>query len=126
MLRKLRNRIKGQSTAEYAVVIGVIVAATVAMSQFIGRAAKGRTFDAAKYLVTQTRDLGSTLQYEPYYLTSNFEVTREQEMNTFLTGGNADKSAGMAGTQRIKRASGGSQEYSYNVAGTVGAGMTGP
>lgn len=77
MLRHRNN--KAQSTAEYVIVLGLIVAAVVAMQSYIKRGFQGRIKDAVDYkgeggvngVVSFT-----TNQYEPYYLSSTFDSVR--------------------------------------------------
>ncbi|MDD5119831.1 MAG: hypothetical protein PHR84_00775 [Candidatus Omnitrophica bacterium] len=85
MLRLLR---KGQSTAEYAIVIGLVIAAAVAMQVYVKRSIQGKMKDAvdtndpaATFLVTQ--------QYEPLYqTTTNMTSTRDgTEVATTKQGG---------------------------------------
>ena len=80
MLRRKYN--KAQSTAEYVIVLGLIVAAVVAMQSYIKRGFQGRIKDAVDYkgqLTTENVVTFSTNQYEPYYLSSTFESTRNSE-----------------------------------------------
>ncbi len=71
--------IRGQSTAEYVIVLGLIVAAVVAMQTYIKRGFNARIKNAVDY----TDDGGTgeniftTRQYEPYYMKSDFERSRE-------------------------------------------------
>lgn len=87
MLRKMRNR-KAQSTAEYAILIGVVVAALVAMQTYVKRGFQGRMKDATDTFATQTPELGSTAQYEPYYLsqTRNTQSDSQSAESTSLGG----------------------------------------
>lgn len=71
MLRKT----KGQATLEYAVIIGVIVAALAAMQIYIKRGFQARYHDGVQFLTTQTNEMGSNNQYEPYYLQSDYTNT---------------------------------------------------
>jgi len=97
---------KAQSTVEYGILIGVIVAAAIAMQTYIKRSLQAKQKDAADMLtsVTGTVDvaaggsgsdvsaaLGSTnTQYEPYYLARHSETTVTQEdINKNLTAGGA-------------------------------------
>lgn len=71
---------KAQSTAEYVIVLGLIVAAVIAMQTYVKRGFQGRVKDAVDY-VDQGGQAGSavtfaTKQYEPYYLKSSFDSTR--------------------------------------------------
>lgn len=76
------NQKRGQNTAEYAILIGVIVAAAIAMQIYIRRGMQARLKDAVDF--TQTADdefsgnfFNSTVkQYEPYYLESNYTTSQ--------------------------------------------------
>jgi hypothetical protein len=76
------NKKRGQNTAEYAILIGVIVAAAIAMQIYIRRGMQSRIKDAVDFTKTADDDAGGYLftsnqsQYEPYYLQSNFETTQ--------------------------------------------------
>lgn len=87
MLRKLRNR-KAQSTAEYAILIGVVVAALVAMQTYVKRGLQGRMKDATDTFANETSALGTTAQYEPYYLsqTRTTQSTSQSAESTSLGG----------------------------------------
>ncbi len=111
MLQKLRNRIKGQSTAEYAILIGLVVAAVIAMQTYAKRALQARVRDASVYMVAQTNGIGTTAQYEPYYLSTNFDVTRQQESNQIL----GNKIVSINGLQNVSRT--GNQLTSYTMNG---------
>lgn len=88
MLRILRNR-KAQTTAEYAILIGLVVAALVAMQTYVKRGLQGRVKDATDTFATQTANIGTTNQYEPYYL--------QQSSNTASTA-TATETTGLGGT----------------------------
>jgi len=85
MLRLMR---KGQSTAEYAIVIGLVIAAAVAMQVYVKRSLQAKVKDAVDY-----NDPGATMlstsQYEPYYLSSSATSTRDETTtaNTAAGGG---------------------------------------
>lgn len=71
MLIKLR---KAQSTAEYAILISVIVGAALAMQVYIKRSLQAKMHDAGVALTDVSADitgdgvvLGTLKQYEPYY-----------------------------------------------------------
>ena len=112
MLRKLQlhKRLKGQSTAEYAILIALVIAAIIAMQTYAKRALQARIADATKYLVNNTRDLGNTLQFEPQYLSTDFDVTRDTAESTRL----GNQETGMNSVSNIQRASGGYQKFDYN------------
>ena len=79
MFKKFRNNKKAQNTAEYALLISLVVAAVIAMQTYAQRAIQARIRDASKYLTNQTISLGNSNQYEPYYLTSDYTVSRDDE-----------------------------------------------
>lgn len=112
MLRKLRNRIKGQSTAEYAILIALVVAAIIAMQTYAKRALQAKVRDAVVYMKDQTTSLGNTIQYEPYYLQSNFQVTRQQNQAQVL----GNNLTGIEGNISVGRGTGGFQQLDYNAA----------
>lgn len=105
MLLKLYHR-KGQNTAEYAIVIALIVGAAIAMQTYVKRGLQGRTKDATDYMATQTQDIGATKQYEPYY-TEQEMVTGQKSTSTAETqeGGAKKTKAEQAGART------GYQEY---------------
>jgi len=59
---------KGQNTAEYAILIALVIGVAVAMQTYVKRGIQGRIHDEVKDMATQTASLGTTNQYEPYYL----------------------------------------------------------
>lgn len=109
---KINN--KAQSTVEYAIVIGVVVAALVAMQTYVKRGLQARYHDGIQFMVDETNKgqdggsgIGNTLQYEPYYLDSDYTSTSNK---------NENESIGVRGqvtrnlTQEIRtRAAGGSE-----------------
>ena len=123
MLKKLRYRIKGQSTAEYAILIALVVAAVIAMQTYAKRALQGRIRDASLYMQNQIQDADNTTnrfnttQYEPYYLSSEFETTRNSTSNMFSIGGDANtRTAGQSSSINVSRAKDGEQKFDFNKA----------
>ncbi|MBU0547987.1 MAG: hypothetical protein KJ710_01080 [Candidatus Omnitrophica bacterium] len=104
MLRILR---KGQSTAEYAIVIGLVIAAAVAMQIYVKRSLQGKVKDAVDYNDPAASGiLGTTTQYEPYYSTSAMNATRSStDTEDTATGGSVARttvdSSSRTGTQNI-------------------------
>ena len=86
MLRKLIKNKKAQNTAEYAILISLVVAGIIAMQTYAQRALQARVRDAAQYLSAQSNGLGNTVQYEPYYLSTNYDVTRRDEISETYDG----------------------------------------
>ncbi|MDD5166730.1 MAG: hypothetical protein PHQ57_05015 [Candidatus Omnitrophica bacterium] len=68
---------RGQNTAEYAIVIALIIGAVVAMQVYVKRGLQGRMKDATDYVATETSQIGATKQYEPYY--AEQEMTAAQK-----------------------------------------------
>lgn len=112
MFKKLLKNKKAQQTAEYALLISLVVAAVIAMQTYAQRTIQARIRDASKYLSDQTSALGNSKQYEPYYMKQSYDVSR-QDQTSELQGVNR---VGYAGTQNRVRS--GSQSTLYNVTGS--------
>ncbi|MEI6437123.1 MAG: hypothetical protein WCO69_00060 [Candidatus Omnitrophota bacterium] len=72
MLKNIRNK-KAQNTAEYAILIALVIGGVVAMQTYAQRALQARVRDTSKYMATSSGNdvgIGTTLQYEPYYSNS--------------------------------------------------------
>ncbi|MFZ5800495.1 MAG: hypothetical protein ACOY3D_03835 [Candidatus Omnitrophota bacterium] len=82
MFSRIKGKSKAQSTAEYAILLGLVIAAAAAMQIYMKRGLQARVHDASKSLVNQTAALDAGLgeenkyQYEPYYLNSEIIVDR--------------------------------------------------
>jgi len=71
-------RKRAQSTAEYAILVGLIIGALIAMQTYVKRGLQAKMKDATDALTEVSGDvtgegvqLGQTWQYEPYYLSSS-------------------------------------------------------
>ena len=84
-----RRSSKGQSTAEYAIVIGLVIAAAVAMQVYVKRGLQGKIKDATDWTTSAGNVSIGNAQYEPYYLSSDLTTTREanETSNTQVGGG---------------------------------------
>ena len=109
MFKKLMKNKKAQNTAEYAILISLVVAGIIAMQTYAQRALQARVRDAGIYLQTEA-GFGTTTQYEPYYLTTNYEVTRNEEETQRLDNETISHETDSTRT----RGDGGFQESSYN------------
>lgn len=110
----LRNK-KAQQTAEYALLIALVVAGVIAMQTYAQRALQARVRDASLYLTNQTSQLGVTNQYEPYYLSSNYAVDRNSNETILL-----DNTTSTKNTDSIRnRDAGGFQLSTFNAVGTT-------
>ena len=102
----LRLKRKGQSTAEYAIVIGLVIAAAVAMQVYVKRSLQAKVKDAVDYNDGSASML-TTKQYEPYYQESNITTTRNVTSgeNTATGGGMTrtltNDTANRTGTQDV-------------------------
>jgi hypothetical protein len=109
MTKRHWNR-QGQSTAEYAIIIALVLGAVIGMQTFVRRALNARIADASDNVLPDTRLLGinadgspgnvasnvgnQTFQFEPDYTTSDFNTTTnvgsaanpDVASNTTLTG----------------------------------------
>ena len=93
MTRILRNK-KGQNTAEYALLLGLVVAAAIAMQTYVKRGIQARVHDEVIDMATKTSSanpdliaagvdgLGTTQQYEPDYLASTSTTTTNTDTKT--------------------------------------------
>ncbi|MCM8831736.1 MAG: hypothetical protein NC918_06070 [Candidatus Omnitrophica bacterium] len=69
-------KLKSQSTAEYAILLSIVIAAALSMQNEIRKVLQARYHDAANYFVSNTQELGTTYQYEP---SSGTKVTTNQK-----------------------------------------------
>lgn len=72
------KRMKGQSTVEYAIILGVVVAGLIAMQTFVKRGLQARYHDGTNFLANQTDTIGNSTQYEPYYQDSSYTTTQNK------------------------------------------------
>lgn len=117
MFRKLLKNKKAQQTAEYALLIALVVAAIIAMQTYAQRTIQARIRDASQYLTTQTSSLGATNQYEPYYLESQYNIGREESTTELL--GKRNDNTGLFRMEQVSnrsRGSGGFQSSDYDTA----------
>lgn len=99
MTRILRNK-NGQNTAEYALLLGLVVAAAIAMQTYVKRNLQG----GLKYAVDKglIQNDTATRQYEPYYLQSDFQTTvgASRDIEQSKEGGEVDRTFGSKQTTR--------------------------
>jgi uncharacterized protein (UPF0333 family) len=118
MLKRIIKNKKAQQTAEYALLISLVVAAVIAMQTYAQRTLQARIRAASTYLTDQTATLGDdTNQYEPYYLDTSYTVTTastESELQRQRTDDSAMYAYNIDNTRT--RATGGYQQSSYDSA----------
>jgi Flp pilus assembly pilin Flp len=116
MFKRLLKNKKAQQTAEYALLISLVIAAVVAMQTYAQRTLQSRIHGAGNYLTSHTSELGDKKQYEPYYLDQGYDVTKDE-----ATRDAQDKSTIAKGqTTNTVRATDGFKAMSFN---TVGLGQ---
>src|SRR5208282_5950831 len=84
MLRNFLKNRKAQNTAEYALLIALVIAGVIAMQTYAQRALQARVHDASIYMQNATGAIGNSTQYEPYYLASNYTVDSNSVENKRL------------------------------------------
>ena len=84
MLRNFLKNKKAQNTAEYALLIALVVAGVIAMQTYAQRAIQARIHDAGTYMANADGAIGNSTQYEPYYLQSNYDVNSNRVENKRL------------------------------------------
>lgn len=89
MLRKLGKR--AQTTAEYAILIALVVAAVTAMQIYVKRGLQGKVKDVVDGMGTKMQGLAATdtKQYEPYYLSANSTTNQTSNDNENVATGGA-------------------------------------
>jgi hypothetical protein len=100
MMRLFKSQ-KAQNTAEYAILIALVIAAAMAIQTYVKRGLQARVRDAVIGYSDQTAIVGrTTTQYEPYYLqadfttgTSSSQLTSEQTGGGFLRTSQSDLSS---------------------------------
>jgi Flp pilus assembly pilin Flp len=121
MLKRMIKNKKAQQTAEYALLISLVVAAVIAMQTYAQRTLQARIRAASTYLTTQTAALGDTTnQYEPYYLETAYTVdtsTTETELQRQRADDSAMYAYNVDNTRT--RQAGGYQISTYNEASLI-------
>jgi Flp pilus assembly pilin Flp len=80
MLRILRNK-RAQTTAEYAILIGLVVAALLAMQTYVKRGLNAKMKDGTDAYTALAVGEGATTQYEPYYLNQTTISNSSQDVD---------------------------------------------
>ncbi len=97
---------RGQSTAEYAIVFAVVLAAIIGMQLFVKRGMNARLKDASDSSMdavwTKLGKSGSPaatdLQYEPYYASSDYTVGQDATHRDVVEPGGVVKKADVSET----------------------------
>jgi hypothetical protein len=96
MMKKHR---KGQSTAEYAILIALVIGAAVAMQTYVKRSLQG----GIKFSVDKVKKY--TSQYEPYYLKSSYNTIQQEykDIEETREGGEVRRTIGAEGGKTVNR-----------------------
>ncbi len=98
---------KGQNTAEYAVLIALVVAAGIAMQTYVKRGMQAGTKFAVEKLKKSDVTQGQVArgQYEPYYRESSYDTTQGVYQDTVQTeaDGKVTRVFGVTGAKETKR-----------------------
>jgi len=101
MLRNFLKNKKAQNTAEYALLIALVVAGVIAMQTYAQRALQARIHDASTYMAATDNAIGNSTQYEPYYLQTNYDVlsntTSDKKLAPGLVAADADSNSTRTG-----------------------------
>jgi len=98
MLIKLLGK-RAQTTAEYAILFGLVVGALLAMQLYIRRGIQARIKDVVDHkgsggVVGNSELIFSTGQYEPYYLASGASTTQNvTDKEAVQEGGSVEKTS---------------------------------
>ncbi len=118
----LKGRL-GQNTAEYALLIALVIAGIIAMQTYAQRSLQARVRDASQFMTTNPAGnggvIGTTAQYEPYYQQQDYDVNRRSEETT-MQGNGLEASASASNRER---ATGGRQTSTYDPAVGVQGGL---
>jgi len=98
------KHMKGQSTVEYAIILGVVVTGLIAMQTYVKRGLQARYHDGTEFLANQTDAIGNLTQYEPYYLDSDYTTTQNKRgTDTVNERGNTTRTIGIENRTRDAR-----------------------
>ncbi len=109
MFKTFKSR-SGQNTAEYALLIALVIAGVVAMQTYTQRSLQAKMRDAGKFLSTNTAFAGviASEQYEPYYKKSDYTIDKESQDNKILAEGT------VAASSSQNRSRTGNEESTYD------------
>lgn len=100
-----KSKRTGQSIAEYAVVLGIVIAAVVAMQIYVKRQLQGKMKGAVDFVPNEDAKTSyfKTLQFEPNYATSTMNTTRSGETTINATEGSGKVVRNIVGNQESTR-----------------------
>jgi hypothetical protein len=105
MIRVPRRGSSGQSTAEYAFVLGTVLLGLVAMQVYIRRGLNAKIKDSSDSAIAimykqlkKTAPVAKDLQYEPNYSSSKYTVTQDTTRKDVVGPGGVAKKEGIVET----------------------------
>ena len=97
-MTKMKRWMRGQSTAEYAIVIALVLGALIGMQTYVRRSLNGRIADASNTRFPADANFDRT-QFEPYYANSNSTTTSGvQTPQAVQVRGTAGQASAVTGT----------------------------
>lgn len=94
MLKYLKNRRAQAVMGEYVLTVFMVVLMVIGMTVYFKRSIQGRIRDAKVYMINEVRQRTSGYydnelyyEYEPYYINTNAEVTRDLSPTILLDAG---------------------------------------
>lgn len=81
MVRQFMKNKRGQNTAEYALLIALVVGGVIAMQTYAQRALQARVRDASVFMTKSNPEIGNTLSYEPVATQTNADIRTESIEN---------------------------------------------
>lgn len=97
----MRSNKNAQNTAEFAAIMAIVIAAAITMQTYVRRGYQSGVRYAVRKMVRENVDE----QYEPYYLASNFTITRPPytEIEQTLLNGEIIRDFAVGGSRKTER-----------------------
>lgn len=97
----MRINKNAQNTAEFAAIMAIVIAAAITMQTYVRRGYQS----GVKYAVGKMARENANTQYEPYYLVSNFTITRPpyQETEETKLNGEVIREFAVGGSRKTER-----------------------
>ncbi len=97
----MRINKNAQNTAEFAAIMAIVIAAAITMQTYVRRGYQS----GVKYAVHKMARENANTQYEPYYLVSNFTITRPpyKETEQTLLKGEIKRDFAVGGSRKTTR-----------------------
>ena len=104
---------RGQSTAEYAVVLALVVGAVMAMQLYVKRGIQAKVKAGTDSLnAAAIPGVTSLEQYEPYYVDTNVQTTQRQHVEEHYNAGAVGRQGTIDTTRQGQEQQGGADRMS--------------